>query len=197
MSIPISYYLSLASPWSYLGHKRLMTIGYEHGRQINIHPIDLSLVLPATGGIPLPKRSQQRKDYRMQELRRWRDYLNLPLNCEPKHFPVSDESAAAMVIAIREENPEAALLFAGLCLEGVWANDLDISDTSILLRLAEELDIDGEAALSKKESMLAVRESESKLAISKGVYGAPTYVVNGEIFWGQDRLDFLERFVAD
>ena len=173
-----------------------MTIGNEYGRQINIHPIDLSLVLPATGGIPLPKRSQQRKDYRMQELRRWRDYLNLPLNCEPKHFPVSDESAAAMVIAIREENPEAALLFAGLCLEGVWANDLDISDTSILLRLAEELDIDGEAALSKQESMLAVRESESKLAISKGVYGAPTYVVNGEIFWGQDRLDFLERFVA-
>ena len=197
MSIPISYYLSLASPWSYLGHKRLMTIGNEYGRQINIHPIDLSLVLPATGGIPLPKRSQQRKDYRMQELRRWRDYLNLPLNCEPKHFPVSDESAAAMVIAIREENPEAALLFAGLCLEGVWANDLDISDTSILLRLAEQLDIDGQAALSKKESMLAVRESESKLAISKGVYGAPTYVVNGEIFWGQDRLDFLERFVAD
>ena len=197
MSIPISYYLSLASPWSYLGHKRLMTIGNEYGRQINIHPIDLSLVLPATGGIPLPKRSQQRKDYRMQELRRWRDYLNLPLNREPKHFPVADESAAAMVIAIREENPEAALLFAGLCLEGVWANDLDISDTSILLRLAEELDIDGEAALSKQESMLAVRESESKLAISKGVYGAPTYVVNGEIFWGQDRLDFLERFVAD
>ena len=197
MSIPISYYLSLASPWSYLGHKRLMTIGNEYGRQINIHPIDLSLVLPATGGIPLPKRSQQRKDYRMQELRRWRDYLTLPLNCEPKHFPVSDESAAAMVIAIREENPEAALLFAGLCLEGVWANELDISDTSILLRLAEELDIDGEAALSKQESMLAVRESESKLAISKGVYGAPTYVVNGEIFWGQDRLDFLERFVAD
>ena len=197
MSIPISYYLSLASPWSYLGHKRLMTIGNEYGRQINIHPIDLSLVLPATGGIPLPKRSQQRKDYRMQELRRWRDYLTLPLNCEPKHFPVSDESAAAMVIAIREENPEAALLFAGLCLEGVWANELDISDTTILLRLAEELDIDGEAALSKKESMLAVRESESKLAISKGVYGAPTYVVNGEIFWGQDRLDFLERFVAD
>ena len=65
------------------------------------------------------------------------------------------------------------------------------------MRLAEELDIDGEAALSKKESMLSVRESESKLAISNGVYGAPTYVVNGEIFWGQDRLDFLERFVAD
>ena len=196
MSIPIDYYLSLASPWSYLGHKRLTQIASEYGCKINIYPIDLSVVLTATGGIPLPKRSQQRKDYRMQELRRWRDYLNLPLNCEPKYFPVVDESAAAMVIAIREKNPEAALHFAGSCLESVWANELNISDTSILLRLAEKLDIDGEAALSKKESMLSVRESESKLAISKGVYGAPTYVVNGEIFWGQDRLDFLERFVA-
>ena len=101
MSIPISYYLSLASPWSYLGHKRLTKIASEYDCRINTHPIDLSLVLPATGGIPLPKRSQQRKDYRMQELRRWRDYLNLPLNCEPKHFPVADASAAAMVIAIR------------------------------------------------------------------------------------------------
>ena len=197
MPTSIDYYLSLASPWSYLGHKRLTKIASEYGRQINIYPIDLSIVLPATGGIPLPKRSLQRKKYRMQELKRWRDYLNLPLNCEPKHFPVVDESAAAMVIAIREENPEAALHFAGSCLEGVWANELDISNTSILLRLADELDIDGKAALSKKESMLSVRENESKLAISKGVYGAPTYVVNEEIFWGQDRLDFLERFLAN
>ena len=197
MPISIDYYLSLASPWSYLGHKRLTKIASEYGRQINIYPIDLSIVLPATGGIPLPKRSLQRKKYRMQELKRWRDYLNLPLNCEPKHFPVVDESAAAMVIAIREENLEAALQFAGSCLEGVWANELDISNTSILLRLADELDIDGKAALSKKESMLSVRENESKLAISKGVYGAPTYVVNEEIFWGQDRLDFLERFLAN
>ena len=197
MPISIDYYLSLASPWSYLGHKRLTKIASEYGRQINIYPIDLSIVLPATGGIPLPKRSLQRKKYRMQELKRWRDYLNLPLNCEPKHFPVVDESAAAMVLAIREENLEAALQFAGSCLEGVWANELDISNTSILLRLADELDIDGKAALSKKESMLSVRENESKLAISKGVYGAPTYVVNEEIFWGQDRLDFLERFLAN
>ena len=106
MSIPIDYYLSLASPWSYLGHKRLTKISSEYGCQINIHPIDLSLVLPATGGIPLPKRSQQRKDYRMQELRRWRDYLNLPLNCEPKHFPVIDEMAEVALVGSDKTGPE-------------------------------------------------------------------------------------------
>ena len=196
MSIPIDYYLSLASPWSYLGHKRLTKIASEYGCRINIHPIDLSLVLPATGGIPLPKRSQQRKDYRMQELRRWRDYLNLPLNCEPKHFPVIDEMAAAMVLAIREEDQTVALNFAGSCLTAVWADELDISDLSTLLDLASKHGFDGETLLTKKESMLSVRKSESEQAISKGIYGVPSYVVGQEVFWGQDRLDFLERLVA-
>ena len=197
MTSTIEYYLSLASPWSYLGHKRLTEIASKHDCKINIHPVDLSLILPATGGIALPNRSQQRKDYRMQELKRWRDHLNLPLNCEPKHFPVVDETAAAMLLAIREEDQTAALNFAGLCLRAVWANELDISDTSLLLKLAEELGVNGKAALAKKESMLSVRKSESEIAISRGVYGVPTYVVGAEIFWGQDRLDFLERFVAD
>ena len=196
MTSTVDYYLSLASPWSYLGHKRLIAIASKHDCKINIHPVDLSVILLATGGVALPKRSQQRKDYRMQELRRWRDYLNLPLNCEPKHFPVVDETAAAMVLAIREEDQNTALKFAGLCLGAVWASELDISDASLLLKLAEELGVNGKAALEKKQSMLSVRKSESEIAISRGVYGVPTYVVDGEIFWGQDRLDFLERFLT-
>ena len=105
----IDYYLSLASPWSYLGHQRLMSIADKYDCQINVHAVDLSIILPATGGIALPKRSQQRKDYRMQELKRWRDYLSLPLNCEPRHFPVIDEVAAAMLLAIREEEPAVVI----------------------------------------------------------------------------------------
>ena len=82
MALTIDYYLSLASPWSYLGHQRLINIANSYDYRINVHAVDLSVILPATGGIPLPKRSQQRKDYRMQELKRWRDYLKLPLNCQ-------------------------------------------------------------------------------------------------------------------
>ena len=78
MASTIDYYLSLASPWSYLGHDRLVNIANRYDCRINIYAVDLSVILPATGGIPLPKRSQQRKDYRIQELRRWRDYLRLP-----------------------------------------------------------------------------------------------------------------------
>ena len=196
MASTIDYYLSLASPWSYLGHDRLVNIANTYQCRINIFAIDLSIVLPATGGVPLPKRSQQRKDYRMQELKRWRDYLKLPLNREPKHFPVIDEMAAAMVLALREKNQTTAINFAGSCLKAVWTDELDISDKSTLLDLANEHEIDGEALLVQKESMLSIRKSESEQAISKGIYGVPSYVVDEEVFWGQDRLDFLERLVA-
>ena len=115
---------------------------------------------------------------------------------EPKHFPVIDEMAAAMVLAIREEDQTVALNFAGSCLTAVWADELDISDLSTLLDLANKHGFDGETLLTKKESMLSVRKSESEQAISKGIYGVPSYVVGQEVFWGQDRLDFLERLVA-
>ena len=196
MASTIDYYLSLASPWSYLGHDRLVNIANRYDCRINIYAVDLSVILPATGGIPLPKRSQQRKDYRIQELRRWRDYLGLPLNIKPRYFPVIDEMAAAMVLALREEDQTAALNFAGSCLKAVWADELDISGRSTLLDLASEHGVDGEALLTKKESMLSMRKSESEQAISKGIYGVPSYGVNEEVFWGQDRLDFLERLVA-
>ena len=166
MASTIDYYLSLASPWSYLGHDRLVNIANRYDCRINIYAVDLSVILPATGGIPLPKRSQQRKDYRIQELKRWRDYLRLPLNIEPRYFPVIDEMAAAMVLALREEDQTAALNFAGSCLKAVWADELDISDRSTLLDLASEHGVDGEALLTKKESMLSMRKSESEQAIS-------------------------------
>ena len=94
MEKTIDYYLSLISPWSYLGHQRLISMAKEHDVGINIFPIDFSLVFPSTGGIPLPKRSPQRKAYRMQELIRWRDHLNIPLNLEPAFFPTNDKLAA-------------------------------------------------------------------------------------------------------
>ena len=112
----IDYYLSLVSPWSYLGHRRFLEIAEDKTIPIFIYPIDFSIVFPSTGGVPLPQRSQQRQDYRMQELRRWREFLSLPLTLKPKFFPVNDELAATMVIALREHDMGKALKFAGACL---------------------------------------------------------------------------------
>ena len=189
----IDYYLSLASPWSYLGHGRLLQIAKKHQASVSIYPIDLSIILPATGGIPLPKRSQQRKNYRLQELMRWREFLEVPLILRPEYFPVSDHLAAAMVLAIRQSDVNQALAFAGSCLEAVWKDELDISDRSTLLSIAEGHGLDGEALMKKESVMLDSRRADSEAAIERGVYGAPTYIVGDEVFWGQDRLDFVDR----
>jgi carboxymethylenebutenolidase len=189
----IDYYLSLISPWSYLGHQRLQDIATRHQATIKLWPVDFALIFPSTGGVPLPRRSPQRQAYRMQELQRWRDYLDLPLTLEPKHFPVSDKLAAAMVIKLREQQAVSALRLAGACLRACWVEEKDISDRNTLLAIASENQLDGEELLSAAGQAPQIIAADSEAAVKRGVFGAPSYLYNKQIFWGQDRLDFLDR----
>ena len=193
MTKTIDYYLSLISPWSYLGHERLIKMAQNSDAIITIWPVDFSVIFPSTGGIPLPKRSDQRKDYRMQELRRWREHLSVQLNLEPKYFPVSDKLAATMVVNLREIDTNTAIQFAGACLKACWLEERDISDRDTLLTLAEENNLDGDALLSNDESALQTIAEDSQRAVELGVFGAPSYRLGEQLFWGQDRLEFLER----
>ena len=193
MAKSIDYYLSLISPWTYLGHERLVKMAEQNGATINIWPVDLSIVFPSTGGIPLPKRSDQRKAYRMQELRRWRDHLQVDLNLEPKHFPVSDKLAAIMVVNLREQDADAAIRLAGACLRAAWFEERDISDPDTLLGIASENNLDGNALLADEQGARRRIAADSERAIKLGVFGAPSYRFNEHLFWGQDRLEFLQR----
>ena len=196
MEKTIDYYLSLISPWSYLGHQRLISMAKEHDVGINIFPIDFSLVFPSTGGIPLPKRSPQRKAYRMQELIRWRDHLNIPLNLEPAFFPTNDKLAASMIVKLRESDADAAVNLAFACLRACWNEEKDISDRDTLLQLATDNQLDGESLLVDIDESLALIASDSEDAVQKGIFGAPSYALGEQIFWGQDRLEFLDRALA-
>lgn len=189
----IDYYLSLISPWSYLGHQRLIELAERHQTEIHIYPLDFSIVFPSTGGIPLPKRSDQRKAYRFQELNRWSAHLGIKLTIEPKHFPVSDKLAAAMLVNLRKDNQSAAICFAGACLRACWEQERDISDKDTLLKIAEENSLDGEKLLQDHDQCAEIITANSESAIADGVFGAPTYKLGKEIFWGQDRIEFLER----
>ncbi len=196
MEKTIDYYLSLISPWSYLGHQRLISMAKEHDVGINIFPIDFSLVFPSTGGIPLAKRSPQRKAYRMQELIRWRDHLNIPLNLEPAFFPTNDKLAASMIVKLRESDADAAVNLAFACLRACWNEEKDISDRDTLLQLATDNQLDGESLLVDIDESLALIASDSEDAVQKGIFGAPSYALGEQIFWGQDRLEFLDRALA-
>ncbi len=194
MSKAIDFYLSLRSPWAYLGSVRLEEIAARHGAEIAVKPVDYGTIFPQTGGLPLPKRAPARQAYRLVELRRWRRRLGLPLNLEPKGFAVDEAPAARLVIAAGESGGDP-LRLAHAILRAVWTEERSIDDPATLKAIAEESGHDGAAllALAEQQETTAAYEALTREALSRGVFGAPTYIYEGEPFWGQDRLDFLDE----
>lgn len=195
MSRTIDYYFAPNSPWTYLGHARFTTMVREAGATVRVLPADLGKVFPVSGGLPLPKRSPQRQAYRLVELARFRDHLQLPLNVHPKYFPVAGNAAAQLIITVDQNDGwESAMRLAGAVLAAVWAQERNIADTAVLAELLAET---GLSALRLEQSaspaVIDRYEQITQQAIDTGVFGAPTYVLDGELFWGQDRLDFLQR----
>lgn len=196
MSRRIDYYLSLISPWTYLGHDRLADIARDTGAEVRIKPVKLSAIFPKTGGLPLAKRAPERQAYRLVELKRWSKHLNKPLTLHPKFFPADETLAAGMVIAAGEGQQGFAL--AGAILAAVWAEERNIADEATLLEIAKSVGADGPALLAaaKKPETAARHDANTEEALAAGVFGSPSYLVDGELFWGQDRLDLLAEKLA-
>ncbi len=194
MSKVVDYYFSLISPWTYLGAARFADILGHAGATAMCRPVDFGKVFPASGGLPLGQRAPQRRAYRLIELRRWRDFLGIELTLEPKHFPTPEALAARLVIAAREAGADALGLSSAI-LRATWAEERDVSRRETLLDIAAGQRLDGSALLAaaEREDMGRAYERETEQAIARGVFGAPTYVWKDELFWGQDRLDFLAR----
>ncbi len=196
MSKTIDYFMSPQSPWSYLGHARLTAIAAEKGALVDIKPFDLGKVFSVSGGLPLAKRPPQRQAYRLTELARWAAYLNVPLNLQPKFFPVQPEHACNLIIAARTTlGADAALRLAGAIGSALWAEEKNIADEATLAQIADLCGLDGKM-LVKSAATAGVQQQYQKNtdeAMAINVFGVPWYVVDGESFWGQDRLDFVAR----
>ena len=196
MSIPIDYYLTPQSPWTYLGHERFADMARRTGSMVRVMPIDLGgKVFPISGGLPLGQRAPQRQAYRLLELRRHSDFLGLPINVKPKFFPVSGDDASRLIIAVDlHDGVEAAMQISGAVLRACWAEERHIAAEKVLAELLAECGLD--AARLEQSHTQAVQEryeANTGQAIAAGVFGAPSYLIGGEMFWGQDRLDFVER----
>jgi 2-hydroxychromene-2-carboxylate isomerase len=195
----IDYYLFVNSPWTYLGHKRFADIARAAGARIRVRPMDAAKVFPVSGGLPLAQRPKQRQAYRIFELKRWRDYLGVPLNIHPKYFPSPTDTAARMVVAASDDAaPAAAFDLAGRLLAAVWTEERNIADEPTLIAIANEAGLDGAALLAsaRSDATAARYAAYTQEAIDRQVFGAPTYFYRDEPFWGQDRLDFLQRALA-
>ena len=195
----VDYFMTPVSPFTYLGHARFREICAKHQAKINLRVMDLGKVFPASGGLPLKDRPPQRRGYRMMDLKRWRDFLGVPLNPEPKHFPVPAEPAATLILAVLERHgTSAALDVAGDCGRAVWAEERNIGEVSVLAEIAGARQLDAAQLLEHARSAeVAARYIQhSQEAIARNVFGAPTYIYRDELFWGQDRLEFLDRALA-
>ena len=197
MTKTIDYFYSLTSPWTFLGHRRLLGLAASVGASINFMPCNLGAVFQVSGGLPLPKRAPQRVANRMAELKRWRDYLGIPINVEPKFFPVDATEATLLVIAANASGEDVGALSEGI-LRAVWIEERNIADREVLSVIADEQGMNGAALLEKAASaeVAAQFEANTNAAVDANVFGAPTYIIDGDLFWGQDRLNFVERALA-
>ena len=199
MSHSVDYYFAPQSPWAYLGHQRFQNILKKSGASVRVMPFDLGgKVFPISGGLPLGQRAPQRQAYRLTELERFSKWLGAPLHLKPTFFPVSGDDAAKLIIAVDlAVGADAAMNISGAILSAVWSQQRNIADEKTLVELLHEQHLP--AACLEQTYSQAVHEryeSYTQMAIDAGVFGAPSYVLAGEIFWGQDRLDFVERALA-
>lgn len=195
MSKTIDYYHFLISPWSYLAIGRFNDLKQRTGASVNYLPIDVPSTFGNMGGVPPAKRHPSRQRFRMDELKRWSAHLSVPINLTPAFFPADQTMAACMVYAA-DASQRAALSDA--CLTAVWRDEKNIADEATLVALANDCGCDSASLL---EAAKAPSINEKFMAVTsdaheKDVFGSPTYSVGGELFWGQDRLDFLERTLS-
>ncbi|MBP6405872.1 MAG: 2-hydroxychromene-2-carboxylate isomerase [Ramlibacter sp.] len=199
MSPTIDYYFAPQSPWTYLGHDRFVALARAAGATVRVLPAALGAVFSVSGGLPLGKRAPQRQAYRLVELRRFSQHLGLPMNIQPQYFPVAGDDAARLIITVNQhDGTDAALALSGAVFRACWVQQRNMADADTLVALLAECALPSQRLeQSRGADVQALYEANTRQAIDAGVFGAPSYVINGEIFWGQDRLDFLERHLKN
>lgn len=195
----VTYYMTVNSPWTYLGSARFADMARRHGCSVDIKPAKFGEVFAKTGGFPLPKRSPERRAYRLMDMKRWRDHLKIPINVEPKHFPSNEVPGTRLLLAAKLAGKDAHALATEIG-KALWEMEQDIGREDVLAECAGRVGLDA-AAIRKAgppdAELDALHDRYTAEAITQGVFGAPSYVLEtGEIFWGQDRLEFLDRALA-
>jgi 2-hydroxychromene-2-carboxylate isomerase len=189
----VDYCFTPISPWAFLGHERFVALLRETGTEVTVRPVDYGAIFPVSGGLPLSKRAPQRQAYRLLELQRFAAFLGVPMNPQPTFFPVNGDPASKLIVAAdRALGSAAALDVAGRVGRAIWVEQRNVADETTLQAVLAEAGLPaGLWAQSLAPEVTEAYAAHTQWAIAAGVFGAPSYVVDGEIFWGQDRLDFL------
>jgi 2-hydroxychromene-2-carboxylate isomerase len=188
----IDYYFSLSSPWAYIGHHFFREVADSYNLKVNHRPVVLVDLFSETGGLPVFKRHPVRQRYRMLELQRWRDKRGLQFHLQPANWPFNARLADGLVIAAIEAglDPDPFLRKA---FAAVWEEQLNLSDSAVLLKMANACGLPGQQLIERaaSEEISAAYEKNRQDALAADVFGSPAYVLEGEVFWGQDRIELL------
>ncbi len=190
----IDFYFCLNSPWVYLGQKRLEAIANKANATIRYFPVDLrEMMLRLIGNADPPERSDLHRAYGKMEMRRWAERYRLPLSEKPAFYPVSQKRAACVVIAADRLGADPGPLVYEIP-KACWVDDKDINDWNTLSEIIETVGLPGDVVINAAQDhgVLEEFEDNTNRALDRGVFGIPSYVADEEIFWGQDRLEFLE-----
>ncbi len=188
----LTVYLSLLSPWAYIGHGVLQGLVAKHGLKVDYRPVALSQVFPESGGLPLPKRHPSRQKYRILELQRWREKRGLHFHLHPQFWPFDPAPGDRIVCAMQLGGVDPAK-FIGAAFSGIFEQQRNLADRAELATILREAGYEPDW-LARGESGEAETGYQRNLAeaLQSHVFGSPSYVLDGEVFWGQDRLELLD-----
>ncbi|MBT0962212.1 2-hydroxychromene-2-carboxylate isomerase [Denitromonas iodatirespirans] len=189
----LDYYFVLNSPWSYLAARQLGGIVERTGAELRLRPVQLPKLFAATGGLQLRDRPPARQAYRLQELARWSRHLGVPMHIQPTHFPVDERLAVGAVLAALAAGHEALPLTVAFG-QALWTDNRNLADEAVVADLLASANLPAsllaEARDPRHDATLA---ANTEATIAANVFGVPSCVIGNEVFWGQDRLDFVER----
>ena len=197
--LEIDYFMSHGSPWTFLGHHRLGVIVKKFNVNLNMYPVNYGEIFPISGGLPVSKRPPQRQKLRLQELNRWSSFLNIKLNPEPKYFPSKSLLPSLIIISAQVQNLENYFDLAHHIMSALWVKNIDIDDENVLSGILKDMSLDAKKIISfaKSNECKKIMGKYTELGIKKNVFGAPTFIIEDQIYWGQDRLDFVERHLIN
>ena len=188
----VDYYFSLQSPWAYVGHNPFQDVAKTYDLRVNYKPVVLVDLFSETGGLPLLKRHPVRQRYRLVELQRWRDKRGLNFHLQPANWPFNARLADGVAIAAIEagHDPEP---FLRRGFPAIWEDQLNLADPAVLAKLADDSGLPGKELVERSgsEAISAAYEQNRQDALTADVFGSPAYVLDGEVFWGQDRIELL------
>lgn len=192
----IDYYCFPLSPFSYLAGNRLEEIAARHGAEVVYKPVELFRIFAETGTPQVKDRHVSRQKYRLADIARLARAAGLPVNLQPRHWPTNPVPASAAIITAQAAGGGDTGLLLHALLRAVWAEDRDIAEDGVIRDALVEAGFDPALADKGLLSAIETLQRNTDEALARMVFGAPSYVVDEEVFWGQDRLALLEAYLA-